>query len=339
MRHVNYHLLPGCDQHLSPFISLCLLLLLPLNAMADWHHQEAAIMGTAINVELWHEDAARGRALTQLVMDEMRRIDDLMSTYKPESELSAVNANAANNPVHVSTELFTLIEHALDFSKVTSGAFDITYASAGQHYDYRAGEKPDKQQLQAALPAINYQHVKLDPQYSTVEFLYPGVRIDLGGIAKGYAVDRSIGILQDAGVNNALVSAGGDTRVIGKRWDRPWNVGIRNPRDSDGIVSMIPLEDSAISTSGDYERFFEEAGVRYHHILNPGTGKSSKEVHSSSIIGSIATDTDALSTSVFVLGVNKGLQLINSIPDTEAVIIDNKGLMHYSTGLAQVVHP
>jgi len=319
-------------------IALSLILCLPLNAMADWYRQEAAIMGTAINVELWHEDAEQGRVLTQSVMDEMQRIDDLMSTYKPESKLSAVNANAANAPVHVSTELFTLIEHALDFSQVTSGAFDITYASAGQHYDYRTGKKPDKQQLQTALPAINYRHIKLDSQQSTVEFLYPGVRIDLGGIAKGYAVDRSIGMLQDAGVSNALVSAGGDTRVIGKRWDRPWNVGIRNPRSKDSIVSMIPLEDSAISTSGDYERYFEEDGVRYHHILNPGTGKSAHEIHSSSIIGSIATDTDALSTSVFVLGVERGLQLINSIPDTEAVIIDNTGRMHYSTGLAQI-HP
>ena len=293
-------------------------------------------MGTAINVELWHEDAEQGRVLTQSVMNEMRRIDDLMSTYKPESELSAVNTNAANGPVHISTELFALIEHALDFSEVTSGAFDITYASAGQHYDYRSGKKPDKQQLQAALPAINYHHVKLDTQQTTVEFLYPGVRIDLGGIAKGYAVDRSIGILQGAGVRNALVSAGGDTRVIGKRWDRPWNVGIRNPRDKDSIVSMIPLENSAISTSGDYERYFEDDGVRYHHILNPGTGESTHEIHSSSIIGNVATDTDALSTSVFVLGVEKGLQLINSIPDTEAVIIDNKGRMHYSEGLAQI---
>ena len=293
-------------------------------------------MGTAINVELWHEDAEQGRVLTQSVMNEMRRIDDLMSTYKPESELSAVNTNAANGPVHISTELFALIEHALDFSDVTSGAFDITYASAGQHYDYRSSKKPDKQQLQAALPAINYHHVKLDTQQTTVEFLYPGVRIDLGGIAKGYAVDRSIGILQGAGVRNALVSAGGDTRVIGKRWDRPWNVGIRNPRDKDSIVSMIPLENSAISTSGDYERYFEDDGVRYHHILNPGTGESTHEIHSSSIIGNVATDTDALSTSVFVLGVEKGLQLINSIPDTEAVIIDNKGRMHYSEGLAQI---
>jgi thiamine biosynthesis lipoprotein len=124
--------------------------------------------------------------------------------------------------------------------------------------------------------------------------------------------------------------------VIGKRWDRPWNVGIRDPRRQDKIVSLIPLEDAAISTSGDYERFFEKDGVRYHHILNPGTGKSSRGVHITSITATTAIYTDALSTSVFVLGVEKGLQLINSIEDAEAVIVDNQGRLHYSNGLEQI---
>lgn len=294
-------------------------------------------MGTAINVELWHEDPEQGRAQIHAVMDEMHRIDDLMSTYKSDSELSRVNASAATVPVPVSNELLSLIEHALEFSEITHGSFDITYASAGQYYNYRKGRKPDSRQLAAALPAISYHHVRLDPVRSTVQFLRSGVRIDLGGIAKGYAVDRSIAILKEGGVRNALVSAGGDTRVIGRHWDHPWKVGIRDPRNRDGMVSIIPLEDAAISTSGDYERFFEEDGVRYHHILNPGTGQSSSEVHSTSIIGGNATDTDALSTSVFVMGVDKGLKLINSLPDTEAIIIDNRGRMHYSDGLARVV--
>ena len=293
-------------------------------------------MGTAINVELWHADAVRGRELIQAVMDEMHRIDELMSTYKPDSELSRVNAGAVTAPVAVSSELFRLIRRALEYSDITHGAFDITYASAGQYYDYRKGRKPDSKQLAQVLPAINYHNVKLDAAHLTVQFLKPGVRIDLGGIAKGYAVDRSIAILQTAGVRNALVSAGGDTRVIGKHWDHPWKVGIRDPRNREGIVSMIPLEDVAISTSGDYERYFEKDGVRYHHIINPLTGDSAREVHSTSIIGSNATDTDALSTSVFVMGVAKGLELINSLPDTEAVIIDNHGRMYYSDGLARV---
>jgi thiamine biosynthesis lipoprotein len=302
---------------------------------ADWHREEATIMGTLVAVELWTTDAAQGRALTRSVLDEMRRIDRLMSTYRPDSELSHVNTAAAARPVRVSAELLALVERALGYSVTTGGAFDITYASAGQHYDFRTGRKPDTAQLSGVLPAIDYRHVVVDEAGSTIHFLHPGVHIDLGGIAKGYGVDRCIALLADAGITNALVSAGGDTRVMGKRWKRPWQVGIRDPR-KEGIVSMIPLEDAAISTSGDYERYFEDDGVRYHHILNPGTGDSAREVHSASIIGKTATDTDALSTSVFVLGVAAGLALINRTPDTEAIIIDNKGLLHYSDGLARV---
>lgn len=310
-----------------------LFLLLPTCLSADWQKQQAAIMGTVVTVELWHEDDRQGEKQVEAIMGEMHRIDALMSSYKPDSELSAINDGAASAPVTVSKELLALIERALEYSDITSGAFDITYASAGQHYDYRNNSKPNQAQLQAALPAIDFHHVQIDRSASTVTFLHPGVRIDLGGIAKGYAVDRGMDILQQAGITTALISAGGDTRVIGKRWDRPWHIGIRNPRDEDNIVSMIPLENSAISTSGDYERYFEEDGVRYHHILDPKTGTSTHEILSSSIIGKSATDTDALSTSMFILGVEKGMQLIESIPDTEAVIIDNRGDMHYSAGL------
>ena len=184
---------------------LLLMQLSPLVATADWLHEEAAIMGTAISVELWHADADQGSALIHDVMDEMHRIDDLMSTYKSDSELSRVNAGAAVQPVTVSNELLALIERALEFSEITRGAFDITYASAGQYYDYRKGRKPDNKQLADVLPAVNYHHVRLNPEHSTVQFLQPGVRIDLGGIAKGHAVDRSITMLQAAGVRNALI--------------------------------------------------------------------------------------------------------------------------------------
>ena len=309
---------------------------MPLTATADWLREEAVIMGTTVNVELWHEDAKQGEILIAAVIDEMHRIDDLMSTYKPGSELSRVNSGAAAGPVMVSKELVTLIGHALKYSDLTHGAFDITYASAGQYYDYRKGRKPDSKQLAEILPAVSSHHVSLDAEQSTIGFLQPDVRIDLGGIAKGYAVDRCISILQTAGVRNALVSAGGDTRVIGRHWEHPWKIGIRDPRNHVGLVTLIPLEDAAISTSGDYERYFEEDGVRYHHILNPDTGDSSREIRSVSIIGNNATDTDALSTSVFVMGVDKGLKLVNSLRDTEAIIIDSRGRMHYSEGLARV---
>jgi thiamine biosynthesis lipoprotein len=323
-----------------PFsLILLLLVLLPPVAGADWARQEAAIMGTSITVELWQDDPEQGRSLVAGVFAEMHRIDALMSTWKPDSELSRVNAQAAQHPVQVSRELYDLIDKALHYSVVTHGAFDITYASAGYLYDFRAGKHPSAAQLAAAVPEINWHFVELDAAHSSVHFLHPGVRIDLGGIAKGYAVDRCIEQLQQAGIEDALVSAGGDTRVIGNRRDKPWNVGIRDPRKHDGLVSIIPLENAAISTSGDYERFFEENGVRYHHIIDPATGDSARRLHSASIISTHAIDTDALSTSVFVLGAEQGLALINRLPDTEAILIDNDGNLHYSDGLMRVDQP
>jgi thiamine biosynthesis lipoprotein len=315
---------------------LWLLLLSPVNATAKWYRQDAAIMGTAIAVDLWYEDEVRGRELTQAVMDEMQRIDELMSTYKPGSELSRINSRAGDEAVPVSAELLALIRQALDFSRLTDGAFDITYASAGQYYDFRKHIRPSAERLAQAVPAIDYHHIQIDPQHATIRFLHPGVRIDLGGIAKGYAVDRCIAILQAAGVKSAMVNAGGDTRVLGKHWQQPWMVGIRDPRNKEGLVTMIPLEDAAISTSGDYERYFEQGGVRFHHILNPRTGTSTSGVRSVSIIGAQATTTDALSTSVFVMGTEPGLKLVDSLPDIEAVIIDNEGRMFYSAGLDQL---
>ena len=159
------------------------------------------------------------------------------------------------------------------------------------------------------------------------------MRINLGGIAKGYAVERGIAVAQRYGVKHARVTAGGDTRLLGNRQGMPWMVGVQNPRDESAVAVTIPLENEAISTSGDYERYFEEDGERYHHIIVPSTGAPAGEVHSATIIGPDAVITDALSTSVFVLGVDKGLRLIATLPDYEGIVIDDEGQMFYSTGL------
>ncbi len=301
---------------------------------AEWASAEAAIMGTAIRVELWQEDAEQGRAAIDAVMGEMHRIDNLMSTYKDDSALSDINRRAASQPVDLDDELSELIARALAFSELTGGAFDITYASVGKLYDYREGVKPEDAERQSALAAVDYRNVRLDAEARTIRFAHPGVHIDLGGVAKGYAVESSVRILRRMGVEHAIVTAGGDSRILGDRLGRPWTVGIRNPRDEDGIATRIPLQDEAISTSGDYERYFEADGVRYHHILKPSTGESPSELRSVTVIGSDATMTDALSTGVFVLGRERGLALIETLGDFEAVVIDAAGVMHYSSGLA-----
>ncbi len=311
-----------------------LMLLTPAAAQTGWHEREAAIMGTRIAVEVWHEDAGQAEAAIDAVIAEMHRIDELMSVYKPESQVSRINRDAAIAPVKVEAELAGLIARALEFSELSDGAFDITYASVGYLYDYRERRHPSEAQIQKALPAISWRHVVVDPVASTVRFLMPGVRIDLGGIAKGHAVDSCIRILGSRGIRNASVTAGGDTAILGDRRGRPWIVGIRHPDDPDRVIARIPLEDGAISTSGDYERYFDEDGMRYHHIIDPHTGKSPVGVRSVTVIGPNATLTEGLTKSVFVMGPERGLALIESQEDADAVVVRSDGRVFYSKGLA-----
>jgi thiamine biosynthesis lipoprotein len=304
-------------------------------AHAEWVSRTVdGIMGTRITVELWADAAAGGNQAIDAVMAEMRHIDESMSTYKPTSEVSKVNRLAAQQPVPISPELFGLLQTALDYSRITQGAFDITYASVGFMYDFRTHKRPTDAQIASALPAVNYRHVLLDAKAGTVRFSQPGVRIDLGGIAKGYSVDRGIEILQARGIKHALVTAGGDSRIIGDRFGKPWIVGIRHPDRKDEVVARIPLVDTAISTSGDYERYFDENGVRYHHIIDPRTGHSASKVRSATVIAPTATRTDGLSKTAFVLGPEEAMKIYNRLDDVDAILITPDGRVLYSKGLA-----
>jgi len=303
-------------------------------AQAEWLARSVdGIMGTRIYVEIWTEDRAQGEAAIDAVMDEMRHIDETMSTYKPTSEVSKVNALAATQPVPISRELFDLLGTAAEYSRITHGAFDITYASVGYMYNFREHKRPTEGQIQAALPAVNYRHVLLDAKTHSVRFSQPGVRIDLGGIAKGYSVDRGIEILRARGYTHALVNAGGDSRVIGDRFGRPWVVGIRHPDHPDQVITRIPLVDAAFSTSGDYERYFDENGVRYHHIIDPHTGHSASKVRSATVIAPTATRTDGLSKTAFVLGPDEAMKIYNQLDDVDAVLVTPDGRILYSKGL------
>lgn len=305
---------------------------------AEWYSEKAAIMGTEVNVTVWHESESLAQQAIADVMQEMHRVDNTLSPYKESSDLSQLNREAGKKPQKISDELVFLVDKSLYFSRVSSGAFDITYASLGRYYDYRKKQKPSEKVRKELLAAIDYRHLQLDRKNKTLFYQNPHVYVDLGGIAKGYAVDRAALILQKYGIQHASVSAGGDSRVIGDRRGRPWVVGIKNPRMSEASpqasVIRMPLEDVAVSTSGDYERFFiDDDGQRIHHILNPKTGKSASGVVSVTILGELGVDTDPLSTTVFVQGVEKGLALINKIQGFDCVIIDSNGQAHYSQGL------
>jgi thiamine biosynthesis lipoprotein len=310
-----------------------LLALLPALAHAEWYRREEAIMGTRIYVELWADAAPAGESAVAAVIQSMHDVDEMMSTYKPASQLSRVNDRAAQEPVKVDRELFEVIRNALEFSRLTHGAFDVTYASVGYLYDFRAHQRPTEAQIEKALPGINWRNVRLDPVALTVKFDHAGMRIDLGGIAKGYAVDRAIGLLQARGIAHAVVTAGGDSRIIGDRFGRPWIVGIRHPDDPKRVITRIPLVDTAMSTSGDYERYFDENGVRYHHIIDPKTGHSASKVRSATILAPTAMQTDGLSKTAFVLGAEEALKIIEAIPGVDAIFVTPQGKVLYTKGL------
>ncbi|WP_225314416.1 FAD:protein FMN transferase [Marinobacter halotolerans] len=301
---------------------------------AEWVSVSGTAMTTPIEMEYWTEDPAVIGEAGQAVLALFQRIDRQMSRYREDSELSRVNRQAAEDPVEVSDSLFTVLQEALRVSELSEGAFDITFGSVGYLYDFRTKRQPTDVELAAGLATVDYQSVVLDPEAKTVHFLTDGVRLDLGGIAKGYAVDRGIDVLKSFGIRHARLSAGGDMRLLGDKRGKPWIVGVRDPRSEKNNALVMPLSDVAVSTSGDYERFFlDEAGERVHHILSPATGKPVKGVQSVTILGEDALTTDGLSTAVFVLGAAKGLALINRLDGIDAVIIDDQRQVHYSDGL------
>ena len=308
---------------------------MPLTAFAEWISDARPMMGTEISVTLWSDDAESGQAALEAVYLEAGRIDRLMSTYKDDSEISDINRHAADSRQDVSAELYALIRRSVEISELTQGAFDITYESVGQHFDFRNRQWPDDETLAVELQNIDFRFLQLDHDSRSIRFAQPGVRINLGGIAKGYVVEQGVDILRARGISNAIVTAGGDSRLLGDRRGRPWMVGIRDPREEGEVAISIPLADEAVSTSGDYERYFDEDGVRYHHILHPQTGMPASGVHSATVFGPDGVTTDALSTSVFVMGVDKGLRLIASLVDYESIVIDANGLVYFSSGLEQ----
>ena len=310
------------------------LLTVAMPAQAEWVRVSGTAMTTAIEMEFWTEDPAVASEAGDAVLALFDRIDRQMSRYREDSELSRVNREAANGPVEVSDSLFTVLQQALRISELSHGAFDISFGSIGYLYDFRARQQPSDEELAEGLAKVNYRSVVLDPSANSVRFLDEGVRLDLGGIAKGYTVDRGIDILKSFGVRHARLSAGGDLRLLGDKRGKPWIVGIRDPRSESRNAMVLPLTNVAVSTSGDYERFFfDDNNERVHHILSPATGKPAKGVQSVTILGDDSITTDGLSTAVFVLGAAKGLEMVNRLKGIDAVIIDEQRQVHYSDGL------
>ena len=311
---------------------LCLAVA-PTPAHAEWYSRVEAIMDTRIYVQLWDTNPEHANAAIDAVMAEMHHVDDVMSDFKPDSELSQINEHAAQHPVVVSPELYDLVKLSTHYSQITDGAFDITVESVWKLYHFRQHIHPTDAQIQALLPTVGWRQLIFDDHDHSIRFARRGMAIGLGGIAKGYVVDRSIDILKARGIRHAIVTAGGDSRILGDRRGRPWMVAIRDPWDLNKVVTLIPIVNEAISTSGDYYRGFVQNGVRYDHILSPFTGHSAQLVRSASVIAPTATQTDGMSKTAFVLGPEKTLAIINALPQYDAVFIDPQGRVIYSKGM------
>lgn len=294
-------------------------------------------MGTVIQITLWHDDEAAAAAVSATVFEEMKRLDRVMTTWIPESEVSQVNAAAGVSAVKVSEETFVVIERGVEMSRRSGGVFDITVGAFKGLWKFDEdmdGTLPAAAEVAARRRLVNWRDVLLDKKAHTVKLRRKGMSITLGGIAKGYAVDRCAALLRERGFADFILQAGGDMYVSGKKDTLPWVVGIRDPRGArDAMFAVAPVEDHSFSTSGDYERGFVKDGVRYHHILDPRTASPAKASRSVTVMAKDAFTADAWSKVLFILGWKRAMPLVEQMKDFEAVFVDADNQVHVSSGL------
>jgi thiamine biosynthesis lipoprotein len=304
-------------------------------AGAEVFRKNTSVMGTALEVTVDAASENAAVAVFSSVEQEMKRIEEEMSEWRETSPISEVNREAGEKPVKVPKELLNVISAALKVSEISGGAFDITWASMRGLWDFRPGHErvPGPEEVKKRLGLVDYRDVVLDPAGSTVFLKRKGMAIGLGGIAKGYAVDKAMETVLKSGVTNAIIKAGGDIRVQGHAEGAGWEVGIQDPRDRGRLMAKLRLTNVSISTSGGYERFFVKDGLLYHHIMDPKTGYPARGARSVTVIGPDTMTTDALSTAIFVLGPQKGLELAKKLPGIEVMIVDSAGALSSSGGM------
>jgi thiamine biosynthesis lipoprotein len=279
------------------------------------------------------------RAMTK-AFEEIGRLDTLLNFFSDKSELALINRNAGISGVRVSPETFEVIGKAVYASEKSGGAFDVTIGPEVSLWNFSEKKRPDDAAVKEKLGLVNYRLIALDQENSTVELKGKGMLMDLGAIAKGYAADRAVEALKKQGIRSGLVAVAGDIKAFGLKQDgKPWRVGIRNPRQQgkdDEILASIEISDMAISTSGDYERFFIIGGERFHHILNPATGYPARGCRSVSVMAKDGVSADSFSTAVFVLGAEKGMKALQQL-GFEGMIVDGEGKIHMTPGMREKI--
>jgi len=295
-------------------------------------------MGSDLRLTAWTGDDAAAHAAFEAVFREFDRLDALMSVWRQGSDVLRINDAAGVRPVAVSAEVRELLRTARQVSEWTGGKFDVTFGPLADlwRFDHQNADQtvPSAEDVRARLALVDYRRIEIDEAAGTVFLRRTGMKVHLGGIGKGYAVERAAAILRSAGLRDFMIQAGGDMYVGGRNGGRPWRLGINDPRGPDGkSFATVDLTDSTFSTSGDYARFFIKDGVRYHHIIDLSTGQPARGCRSVTIVTDRPTIADGLSTGVFLLGPDAGMALIERLPDVEGVIVSSKNEVLISSGL------
>lgn len=317
----------------SSFLLLFLLTLPALAQNTSNFKRTLKLMGSRFDITVVARNSTEGNAYIDDAVQEISRIEKIISSWDPNSETSEINRNAGIKAVKVSPELFDLIDRALKISKLTNGAFDISFASMDKiwKFDGSMTEMPTEESIKSSVARVGYENIILNPEDHSVLLKLPGMKIGFGAIGKGYAADKAKALLKEKGVSGGIINASGDLTTWGTQFDgKDWMVAITNPLNKTHVFSWLPVVDASVVTSGNYEKYVTFNGTKYTHIIDPRTGYPSTGILSVSIFTKNAELADALSTSVFVMGVETGLDFINQLKGVECVIIDDQNAIHTS---------
>jgi thiamine biosynthesis lipoprotein len=293
------------------------------------------MMGTIIAITIVGESDGKAAPAADAALDEMERLERLLSEWRPDSEISQINAAAGESAVKVGPETIAVVNAGLAISRWSKGAYDLSWAALRGMYTFQQGEQhvPDMADVKAKLPLVDYRKIKVDEQARTIKLLKKGMVLGTGSIAKGYALDRAGAILERAGIQNYMIFGGGQVQVHGQKNGRDWRVGIQHPRDDD-YFAFVAASAGSISTSGDYEHSFIKDGRRWHHIIDTDTGLPVDHTSSVTVLAENGLYADALSTAVFVLGSKRALELLPTAPAVaHVVIVDSDLTLHVSPNM------
>ncbi len=298
--------------------------------------KKQSLLGSPFEITVVAKDSVQGNLFSDLAIAEVKRIENLISDWIPTSQISKVNQNAGVVPVKVDKEVYDLVDRATKISKLTSGAFDISYASMDRiwKFDGSMKEMPTPEEIRKSVEKVGYQNIILNPKDTTIFLKNKGMKLGLGGIGQGYIADKIKVLLQEKGCNSGLVNVSGDINTWGKQPNgNLWTVGIVNPMNKNKVFATFPLDDSAVETSGSYEKYVTFNGKRYSHIIDPRTGYPATGIISVSVFAKQTELADALATGIFVMGVEVGLDLVNQLKGIGCIIVDDKGGIHVSKNI------